>query len=367
MEGRAIARPNRAPKTRTATEGSTFNGGPGNCPAKRLSSPRSSRRLLRSAFNGGPGNCPAKLSRHSAAERRPVLPSMEGRAIARPNFGCARPPTSCASASLSFNGGPGNCPAKQHHRGGTLREGAIRGVTFNGGPGNCPAKPHVAPGVTSVRTPRPDLQWRAGQLPGQTVERGRCSTPTKSRSPFNGGPGNCPAKRGPASSPLAAPRFVSPSMEGRAIARPNPGGCGCRAPCRCGLQWRAGQLPGQTTHGRRNGGQLPGQTAFIRPRTVTPSMEGRAIARPNGQSCQTIWSLTNVRRMPSMEGRAIARPNRSLDLGSLTCPFAGACERSRQRELRRCPDSVVKLRFALRYKASSGPRDLRAHHSARIR
>ena len=70
---------------------------------------------------------------------------------------------------------------------------------------------------------------------------------------------------------------------------------------------------------------------------------------------------------PSMEGRTIARPDRSLDLGSLTCPFAGVCERSRKRELRRCLDSVVKLRFALCHKASSGPRDLRAHRSARIR
>ena len=72
-------------------------------------------------------------------------------------------------------------------------------------------------------------------------------------------------------------------------------------------------------------------------------------------------------RLPSMEGRTIARPNRSLDLGLLTCPFAGTCERSRKLELQRCSNSVVKLRFALWHKASSGPWDLRAHHSARIR
>ena len=105
------------------------------------------------------------------------------------------------------------------------------------------------------------------------------------------------------------------------------------------------------------------------------SMEGRAIARPNSH---TITSRRGRGHLPghrskllplvaSMEGRAIARPNRSLDLGSLTCPFAGVCERSRKRELRRCLDSVVKLRFALCHKASSGPRDLRAHRSARIR
>lgn len=68
-----------------------------------------------------------------------------------------------------------------------------------------------------------------------------------------------------------------------------------------------------------------------------------------------------------MEGRAIARPNRSLDLGYLTCRFVGICERSRKLMLRRCAGSVVKLRIALRYKASSGPRDSRAHRSARIR
>ena len=92
-------------------------------------------------------------------------------------------------------------------------------------------------------------------------------------------------------------------------------------------------------------------------------MEGRAIARPNIGA----GAAERAAALPSMEGRAIARPNRSLDLGWLTCPFAGVCERSRKLRLRRCPDSVVKLRFALCYKASSGPRDLRADHSARIR
>ena len=82
------------------------------------------------------------------------------------------------------------------------------------------------------------------------------------------------------------------------------------------------------------------------------SMEGRAIARPNDQARARSRSDHDS---ASMEGRAIARPNRSPDLGSLTCPFAGLCERSRKRELRRCLDSVVKLRFALCHKGSSGP------------
>ena len=94
------------------------------------------------------------------------------------------------------------------------------------------------------------------------------------------------------------------------------------------LQWRAGQLPGRT-----------------------PSLD-RGRRHHVG---------------PSMEGRAIARPNRSLDLGCLTCWFVGACERSRKLKLRTCSECVIKLRFALCYKASSGPRDLRAHRSARIR
>ena len=63
---------------------------------------------------------------------------------------------------------------------------------------------------------------------------------------------------------------VLPSMEGRAIARPNQDQHhNCRKPSTT-LQWRAGQLPGQT---RRRAPQ--------RGRLVHPSMEGRAIARPN--------------------------------------------------------------------------------------
>ena len=101
-------------------------------------------------------------------------------------------------------------------------------------------------------------------------------------------------------------------------------------------------------------------------RSYGPSMEGRAIARPN-----TRYGLSGPRgshlRLPSMEGRAIARPNRSSKLVRLTCPFAGVCERSWKRELQGCLDSVVKLHFACSCRASSGPQDLHAHPSARIR
>ena len=68
-----------------------------------------------------------------------------------------------------------------------------------------------------------------------------------------------------------------------------------------------------------------------------------------------------------MEGRAIARPDRSLDLVRLKCLFARPCERYGKRELQRVVIRVVKLRFALWHKASSGPLDSRAHHTARIR
>ena len=61
-----------------------------------------------------------------------------------------------------------------------------------------------------------------------------------------------------------------PSMEGRAIARPNQSHTSAEWSALLALQWRAGQLPGQTT------AFATGWT-FGRP----PSMEGRAIARPN--------------------------------------------------------------------------------------
>jgi len=51
----------------------------------------------------------------------------------------------------------------------------------------------------------------------------------------------------------------------------------------------------------------------------------------------------------------------------LKCLFAGVCERCGKLELRRCVGWVVKLRFALYHKAASGPVDLSAHRSARIR
>ena len=149
--------------------------------------------------------------------------SMEGRAIARPN--CHRP---CCNAHRQhrFNGGPGNCPAKP----GSRQPGGSPQSSFNGGPGNCPAK-RIATLIPTLPM-RPLLQWRAGQLPGQT------------RIQRNGASG------------------------------------------RGSLQWRAGQLPGQTALSRRRStaqpwlqwraGQLPGQTANV------SSAESSDIIRFNG-------------------------------------------------------------------------------------
>ena len=97
------------------------------------------------------------------------------------------------------------------------------------------------PGLEYPLTMTP-LQWRAGQLPGQTPLDAHGHA--ERRLAFNGGPGNCPAKRQRAQ--LAAIVAATPSMEGRAIARPNS----------------------MDVHRER-------------PRRAAPSMEGRAIARPN--------------------------------------------------------------------------------------
>ena len=255
MEGRAIARPNTSHPPRTPSPPHTFNGGPGNCPAKR--------------------------HRRSRAAHLAAGPSMEGRAIARPNRS-PRPPTVRVSRILQWRAGQlpgqtraprgreaaqddpsmeGRAIARPNPRSGALARPGRR--AFNGGPGNCPAKPMSRPSRTGLS---PSLQWRAGQLPGQTSRRRSSRT---GRCAFNGGPGNCPAKH-----PSPVGQLVLdlvPSMEGRAIARPNTSPS-CAAPTAAtSLQWRAGQLPGQTQVW--GCGQGP---------VGLPSMEGRAIARPNG-------------------------------------------------------------------------------------
>ena len=227
MEGRAIARPNCSRPAGWGCRTSCFNGGPSNCPAKRRMLPV--RRQYLAGFNGGPSNCPAKrrLQRHSTLRN---CASMEGRAIARPNL-TGTPTKVAATQMLQWRAEqlpgqtwtvrlkheklalwlqwraeqlPGQtrtpCPASRQH------------PCFNGGPSNCPAKPPgPSPGVPSLWP----LQWRAEQLPGQTAP--------------GGGAASCP-----------------PSMEGRAIDRPETRRAMSALPSRLLLQWRAEQLPGQT-------------------------------------------------------------------------------------------------------------------------
>ena len=165
-------------------------------------------------FNGGPGNCPAKLGVGAALQQRPPLASMEGRAIARPNE-IWRSTSTEAMAALQWRAGqlPGQtaqrrCAWWNRHR----------RWCFNGGPGNCPAKQ---------------------MLPHR---------PSASGCSFNGGPGNCPSK--PVWWPVSGVGYLVASMEGRAIARPNTVGPDGRARSLARLQWRAGQLPGQTRESR---------------------------------------------------------------------------------------------------------------------
>ena len=171
------------------------------------------------ALDGGSRNCPAMHIVRLALWVLRLVPSMEGRAIARPN------------ALSGFFESP----------------------------------------VSAI------LQWRAGQLPGRTC---RALCPCRRRSPFNGGPGNCPAEP-----PCHLRRHGldlsegGPSMEGRAIARPNQPLTPRRASTAwcTRLQWRAGQLPGRTGEVHRGvrqarylqwrAGQLPGRTRRRRRRS----------------------------------------------------------------------------------------------------
>ena len=209
MEGRAIARPNRATVMTTMRGHEILQWRAGQLPGQ---TPRTGPppRTTSPTFNGGPGNCPAKRAGDAARGRVVGVPSMEGRAIARPNLAVTSPFTDAEKTlqwragqlpgqtrevadhqpergARPFNGGPGNCPAKRGRRSGRRTGG--RGA-FNGGPGNCPAKLRAGAAPDQETDP---LQWRAGQLPGQTT--------------------------GGRDDPEGA---AQPSMEGRAIARPNP-------------------------------------------------------------------------------------------------------------------------------------------------
>ena len=367
--GNCPAKP--APTTKAAKVFDPFNGGPGNCPAKpemavtpmldglalqwragqlpgQTPSPpsiaalqwragqlpgqtqaRSAQSVLRLAtFNGGPGNCPAKPPPTRWALERRVRPSMEGRAIARPNPGLRR--TAPVSAIPSMEGRaiarPNTVAGCAQHRGQDpsmegraiarpnsttpapcsasspilqWRAGQLPGQTGSNGnasaalaeslqwrAGQLPGQTVWPRGGATLRCA--GLQWRAGQLPGQTGRVGRRAH--RAESPFNGGPGNCPAKRQSAAwSPLSAP----PSMEGRAIARPNLSSASVSSVAGASFNGGPGNCPAKPTRrGYRttrsaafNGG--PGncpaklEALVVEDDVELPSMEGRAIARPN--------------------------------------------------------------------------------------
>ena len=228
---------------------------------------------------------------------------MEGRAIARPNYRGGRlwglistlqwraeqlpgqtstPATTVPTGIRCFNGGPSNCPAKPVR---ACTGAGLPTRSFNGGPSNCPAK---RPYSASSAKQAAQLQWRAEQLPGQTVTE----FPEDYRERVASMEGRAIARPNQLRRGAAVPRGVASmegraiarpnlgrvdhclgelvaSMEGRAIARPNSTVRGRSTPASL-LQWRAEQLPGQTRHPPQpqppptplqwRAEQLPGQT-----------------------------------------------------------------------------------------------------------
>ena len=135
---------------------------------------------------------------------------------------------------LTFNGGPSNCSAG--HR--TSSPSPVACATFNGGPSNCSA----GRGRHHVCRPPPPYT-------------------------FNGGPSNCSA--GHAHDVAGGAELMLPSMEGRAIARPD----------------------GRTRRGHH------------RP-VPRPSMEGRAIARPDAGCGKRMWRTDSLQwRAEQLLGR----------------------------------------------------------------
>ena len=192
--------------------------------------PREPRR--KPCFNGGPDNCPAKPGDRAGRRAADLFASMEGRTIARPNvISWVR----CSHGSLVLQWRAGQLPGQTTLGPTTWRLGT---TSFNGGPDNCPAKRRCAP----------------------TACRGRGS--------FNGGPDNCPAKRLEIDHIAQGQRIAS--MEGRTIARPNP--ARRRRWSRSGWGFNGGpdNCPAKP----------PARTASPRCRSRA-SMEGRTIARPN--------------------------------------------------------------------------------------
>ena len=293
-----------------------FNGGPGNCPAKpRRSSSRQSSHVMNPAFNGGPGNCPAKLGPHGPRSAPATSMALQWRAGQLPGQTSRR----CTRSSGAAEAGDASMEGRAIARPNTRPSALMFASTGGADPsmeGRAIARPNGGLGRDEPGLGSQTLQWRAGQLPGQTSLCNTILAQSVVRSGFNGGPGNCPAKREAAcccqlelgdvasmegraiarpNNPVDAvfTQKTLPSMEGRAIARPNPDHPAHPALKEAFLQWRAGQLPGQTMHGQDvapartssavlqwRAGQLPGQTTRRASRamstSVIPALQWRA-------------------------------------------------------------------------------------------
>ena len=326
MEGRTIARPNAAVRPQPAVgEAASMEG-------RTIARPNASKsitsRRVSASLQWRAGQLPGQTRRADGAGLDRAGASMEGRTIARPNHRHGRP---APGAGHGLQWRAGQLPGQTHPRPGVGDAGAgasMEGRTiarpnrprlpasptdcscFNGGPDNCPAKPAHA---TTVWRARLLLQWRAGQLPGQTPARtprlarrqqasmeGRtiarpnppappCATPPDPG--FNGGPDNCPAKPPAAATTRRSSRRFNGGPD-NCPAKP-PGSRPCRAPRR-----------------RFNGGP---DNCPAKPSTVTmcPSRRPRFNGGPDNCPAKPAGHLPPPQRRvaASMEGRTIARPN----------------------------------------------------------
>ena len=238
MEGRTIARPDgvslavsRLVRLASMEGGQLpgtiarcFNGGPDNCPARRAAGRRPAGRSLQWRA----GQLPGQTHRVTGSDNWPDSASMEGRTIARPDrtVGAAQLPV---TAELQWRAGqlPGQTTCPGAGRRPTQSRAAV-GASMEG---RTIARPDLTHPMDADAEPR--LQWRAGQLPGQTWRRVGNGGPATAHRRASMGVDNCPAR---------PPRFNGgpdncPARPALSSSRPTR---------RCALQWRAGQLPGQT-------------------------------------------------------------------------------------------------------------------------
>ena len=279
MEGRAIARPNNVSVRRGAVRVQPTLQWRAEQSLGQTACDRGHLGGRHYTFNGGPSNRSAKPHRGLHVPAAHHHPSMEGRAIARPN---RAKPSIRTTACSSFNGGPSNRSAK--------------------------------PGVNRRWLMRVDnLQWRAEQSLGPP---GR-DTPPALAPTFNGGPSNRSAKLGPTGTTTRASAALQwraeQSLGQTRSAPPVP------PTARSALQWRAEQSLGQTgdnpplildTSGLQwRAEQSLGQTP--RRRHSSPFSWCTFNGGPSNRSAKpdALECVGSLALIPSMEGRAIARPN----------------------------------------------------------